>query len=422
MRLLVATILSLALFGCEETYQVQTVAPPNVKPVAVEVPTDEKSEVGWYPALRLGPDKSLHIAYCDKSRGDVRYGHRNAAGVLTLESAAEEGAVGKYIALAVDDDNVAHILYHNQDTKYLMYTRKITTGGTDGEKPQTTWASERLIWGPEIGMGSRLLTHQGKLFALFYDSREQLRFATRQPLAEKSLKAEGAWKVEVIDQAGGSWSIWTDMVIHGDKLAASYPHWNFVDSELRLAERPLSGGEWKIRTIFPMKKFTPGWMSSLASGSGGLHVAFTTLRRERIIFGKVPQQGDMTDTPIVGYFLNRIRMAQGANGDFVFAAAETGKGRLGNSTLAVIKKSGDQWTRYTVDDRRPSGSQLDIAAGPKGEAIILYHATSNRGLWLYDETMATTVKGSRPSGPEVATSQPSSSSQPKGQANSAPAK
>jgi len=389
-----ALVLSCALLaatGCEKSLNVKRIEPPGVKPVPIEVPTNEKAELGWYPAVQIGPDGNLHLAYCDVTRGDVRYGLRDASGVLRLESAAEQGAVGKYIALAVDAQNQPHILFHDQDNKQLMYTTKTATG----------WVLEKVAWGPEIGMGARLIVHAGRLYSIFYDSREQLRLAERPALTEKPAGTEEAWEVEVVDKAGGGWSVWTDLVVIGDKLVASYMHWNFVSAELRLGERALEGGEWQARVLFPLRKLTPGWMTSIIPGeAGGLSLAFTTIQRERVFFGPIPAEGDMRETPIVGYFLNRMRAKRAPNGDLVMAVAETGKGRLGNATLAIIRRRGEQWSRYTVDSRRPVASKLDLAVGPGGEAIVLYFSDIDRGVYLYDESTTTRVEGARPS-PEV---------------------
>lgn len=409
----------LALVGCEKSLYVKRIEPPGVQPVPIEVPTKDRAKVGWYPALRLGPDGNLHVAYCDVSRGDVRYGLRDAGGVLRLEVAAEQGAVGKYIALAVDAQSRPHLLYYDQDNSQLMYTTKTDAG----------WVHEKLAWGPEIGMGGRLIAHQGRLYGIFYDSREQLRLAERASLEDKPAGADDAWKVEAVDKAGGGWSVWTDLAVVGDQLVASYMHWNFVSAEMRLGERPVAGGEWKSRVLYPLTKKTPGWMTSLVVGdSGGLSLAFTTIDRERVVFGPVPPEGDMRETPVVGYFLNRMRAQRAPNGDLVMAVAETGKGRLGNATLAVIRRRGGAWTRYTVDSRRPVAGQLDLAVGPRGEAIILYYSDIDRGIYLYDEAVTTRVEGARES-PEVdeegaavePASQPGSESAPASQPASTPA-
>lgn len=417
----VALVLALvALAACERTLAVRTVEPPGVQPVAVELPVDDKGEVGWYPALRRGPQGALHLAYCDKTQGDVRYGRRGDDRVLRLETVAAYGAVGKYVALAVDDADQPHLLYHDQDTKYLKYTLKqdgrwLQAPRREGELtslPDEAERHEKLAWGAEVGMGSRLLVHKGIAYALYYTSRRdggRLFLSVRKPLSEAPFGSEGAWTEEEVDRADGSWSVWTDLIVDGDRLVASYPHWNWVDSELRLAERPLAGGPWKVRVLYPLKKMTPGWMSSLVpTPDQGLLMAFSGLRSERVFVGPVPADDDMVDTPVLGYFINRIRMQRAANGDLLLAAAETGKGRLGDSVLAVFRRHEGAWTRYLVDTRRPVASRLDLAAADDGKAIILYYGDSTRGLWLYDESGPTQVEDTRPAPSSAPTSAPAS--------------
>ena len=319
----------LASFACERSLAVETIDAPGIKPFAIELPTDAKGQTGWFPAVALDSKQHLHIAYCDVSRGDLRYGFRGDDGVLQLETVAAFGAVGKYVALAIDSKDEPHILYFDQDHKFVKYTTKHQgqwlQAPLDANKPSSLPAEaerhEHLAWGPEAGIGSRLLLRDGRVYAMYYVNRKQggvLHMSVRKPLKQAPYGQKDAWHDEVIDQAGGSYSIWTDLRIIDDKIYALYPHWNYISSELRLASLPLDKAtqkdpEWTIRVLYPLSKKVPGWSSALASGPEGMTIAFTSLDRERLQIGPVPKSGDISDFPVLKNFVNKMRMRRTAN-------------------------------------------------------------------------------------------------------------
>ncbi|MBN2358072.1 MAG: hypothetical protein JXR83_01380, partial [Deltaproteobacteria bacterium] len=211
--------------GCEPTIYVEKLPASGVTPIPIERPAGQNGAIGWWPALRLSQDGALHLAYCDAGRGLVRYGRRDPSGLLELETVDSRGAAGKYLALAVDDSGTPHLLYHDQATRLLLHAAR----------EAGRWQYEQVAWGPEIGMGSRLLAVRDRLYAIFYDQVGvgHLRLAIRAPRDEKPLGSADAWQVTAVDRAGGGADLGTDLTVVGDRLVASYPHWNFADSELR---------------------------------------------------------------------------------------------------------------------------------------------------------------------------------------------
>ena len=422
---------SMSTIACERSLAVVDIDAPGIKPIAIELPTDAKSETGWFPAIALDSKQNLHIAYCDVARGDLRYGFRGADGVLHLETVASYGAVGKYVQLAIDANDEPHLMYFDQDNKFVKYTTKHNgqwlqiplDANKPPSRPEQAERHEQLVWGPESGIGGRLLAHDGHIYAMYYVNRKLggvLHLMTRKTLTQAPYGSKDAWHDEVIDKAGGSYSIWTDLDIIDGKLFALYPNWNYISSELRLASRPLNEKaqkepKWKIRTIYPLSKKVPGWNSALVHGPEGFTLAFTTLERERLQIGSLPQTDDVdvSDLPVLKNFVNKMRLARAANGDLVVAAAETGRGRLGNSQLAILRRSKNKWQRYVVDSRRPVASQMDLVVNDKGQALILYWTHVDRGLWLYDETgIKTVVEGARPSPQALAASSPAQAASP----------
>lgn len=425
---LASTLALFATTACERTLAVETVTPSIPKPMAIELPTDETSATGWYPAIALDKQEHLHIAYCDSARGDLRYGFRGDDGVLRLETVAAYGAVGKYVTLAVDDNNAPHLMYFDQDNQFVKYTTKQNgvwlqaklNPGSPAALPDAAERHEKLAWGPESGIGGRLVVDKGLVYAMYYVNRKQggaLHLSTRKSLSQAPYGSQDAWHDEVIDKVDGSFSIWTDLRLVDGQLYAMYPTWNFVSTELRLAKRPVAGGDWTVRVLYPLSKKVPGWNNALIPEDKGFTVAFTTLGRERFQVGPLPPKGDIKDLPVLGYFINKMRLARAPSGDLIATAAETGRGRLGNSQLAIYRRHDSHWTRYVVDDRRPVASQMDLAVNAKGQAIVLYWADIDRGLWLYDETgIKTQVQGARPSPaaqelqPKVKNQQPAAAS------------
>jgi len=389
-HLMIMALIALGV-GCDGTIYVEKMAASGVAPIAIERPTGPEGAIGWWPALRPGKGNTLHLAYCDASRGLVRYGHRDASGLLELETADNRGTVGKYLALAVDDADAPHLLYHDQGTRFLVYATR----------EAGRWQYEQVAWGPEIGMGSRLLAARGRLYAIFYDQADvgHLRLAIRAPRAEQPIGSADAWRVSTVDRAGGSADQWTDLAVVGDWLVASYAHWNFVDSELRLGSIPLAGGEWQRRVLVPPRSGDVGRMSSLViDDKDQLLIAFSSQPGGRAYFAQVPAEDQLVKPSRLARDLRRLRLAAARNGDLVLAAAENEHGADDRSVLIVLRRRAGKWQRTLIDERRPVAGFLDVAAGPHGEAMVLYSAEVDRGLWLYDEMrVETRVLDRRPS-------------------------
>lgn len=378
-----ALIALIAGAGCERTIYVERVAPSGVAPIAIERPADPDGAVGWWPALRPGKGNTLHLAYCDAGRGLVRYGQRDASGVLELETVDSRGAVGKYLTLAVDDDDVPHLLYHNQTTRFLIYATR----------EAGKWQHEQVAWGPEIGMGSRLLAVRGKLYAIFYDQDDggHLRLAIRAPRSDRPIGSADAWQVTAVDRAGGHPDLATDLVVAGDWLMASYAAWNFVDSELRLGALPLAGGDWQRRTLVAPRSDQVGWQSSLASDDKDqLLIAFSTRQQGRVYFAPVPAEEMLQKAPRLVRDLRRIRLAAARNGDLLLAGALGDDDAAERTSLVLLRRRDGRWQRSAIDERQPVAGFLDLAMGPGNAAMVLYSAAVDRGLWLYDETRTPT--------------------------------
>ncbi|MBN2358536.1 MAG: hypothetical protein JXR83_03725, partial [Deltaproteobacteria bacterium] len=154
---------------------------------------------------------------------------------------------------------------------------------------------------------------------------------------------------------------------------------------------PLAGGEWQRRVLVPLRGAGMGWMSSLVSDDQGeLQVAFAARAGGRLYFAPVPAAGELVRPPRLARDLRRMRLSAAPNGELVLAAAAGERGAPERSALIVLRRSAGRWRQTLVDERRPVGGFLDVAAAPRGEALVLYSAEVDRGLWLYDETRIAT--------------------------------
>jgi hypothetical protein len=65
-----------------------------------------------------------HIAYYDQTLGNLKYAYWNGSTwVISIVDSA--GNVGKFVSLALDSQNIAHISYYDVSNKDLLYAVKI---------------------------------------------------------------------------------------------------------------------------------------------------------------------------------------------------------------------------------------------------------------------------------------------------------
>jgi hypothetical protein len=80
----------------------------------------------------------------------------------------------------------------------------------------------------------------------------------------------GVWHKENVDEnAGGSYTMSTDLVVVDGVVIASYCHWNYVDSQLKIALKPAGAEAFRVVEAAPLRRMVDGWHSTLLPAKGG---------------------------------------------------------------------------------------------------------------------------------------------------------
>ncbi len=337
-------------------------APGVIKVVDAGGPS---GDTGYWPALALDPEGRLHLAYCDLGRGDVRYATREAGG-LRLETVAAHGRVGKYVALALKPDGTPAVSFYDQDAKLLRYAeRQPSSGG---------WTSERVAWGLEVGMGSRLLFDgDGVAHLFFYLPSGELAHATRP-----QRRRDGDWPRQLIARAGGAFDAAPSVKAHAGSFVAAFLDWDFERSRLLLA-RPLGAGfavePWGLESDAGRR----AQLTAVSPAPQVLYGRAEARELRRATFG--------APSELVGRGVGAFAATLTPSGELAIAVEADSPEPSGVSTLELWRGTSLPLRRLRVDDDGPVGDHLAIAADARGRAVIAYHARPIRGLKLYDETL-----------------------------------
>lgn len=314
--LLLATLV-IAAAGCKRPMTLPTteVPPAQVRTVA-DVPPDRQPAEGqtrvlgngWYANVEVDAHDRLHLAWTDADLGDVMYAVTDGAAVapsapLALEPQVVEhkGAVGSYLRLALAPGDVPVLSYYDQDERTLRLahrpadlaamaaagarlgdkvTRKPTQVRVPGEKPPPPpetgmgegWHGEEVAFGDNAGLAGDLdVDDEGVPHLIYYTKNERLRYATRpEGTAAFGESVLGVFdKQDIDDRAGGSYTMSTDVIVTDGVVVASYCHWNYVDSQLKLAVKPKGATTFQVVEASPLQRLVDGWHSTLVPREDG---------------------------------------------------------------------------------------------------------------------------------------------------------
>jgi len=143
------------------------------------------SDVGEYPSLDLSLDGSLVVSYLDGDQQNLSVSIRTGES-WTTETIANEGQVGYFGSLAIDNVGVRHISYYDQGQSALWYAN-------DGSS-SSAFDSELLVAG-NVGDYSSILRHsEGTLSVVYFDEQLDDLWIARQN--------GGSWQTEIIESNG----------------------------------------------------------------------------------------------------------------------------------------------------------------------------------------------------------------------------
>src|SRR5690606_30350410 len=151
---------------------------------------EDGADTGYWPALAFDAQGKIHVTYCDRHNGDLRYAFETDEGFVD-QAIFTQGAVGKYTALALSPSGRVSVSYYHQDEKTLNYAER-----DNADEP---WRNEQVAWGLEVGMGSRMrLDDKGRPHIFYYTANGKFMHAWRE--------GPNAWQKNVVENATGGFS------------------------------------------------------------------------------------------------------------------------------------------------------------------------------------------------------------------------
>lgn len=315
--------LVIAAGACKRPVTLPTTEVPAAKIHTVaDVPPDREPAEGqtrvlgngWYANVEVDAQDRLHLAWTDADLGDVMYAVTEPGAVEPAAAVVVEhqGAVGSYLRLDLAPGDAPVLAYYDQDDRTLRVAhrpadlpRMAAAGARLGEKatshevrvlvpgerapppPETGmgegWHGEEVAYGDNAGLaGSLYVDDEGVPHLIYYTKNERLRYATRpRGVAAFGENVLGVWHKENVDEnAGGSYTMSTDVVVADGAVIASYCHWNYVDSQLKIAIKPKDADAFRVVEASPLLRMVDGWHSTLLPAADGKVDVFSVANGE----------------------------------------------------------------------------------------------------------------------------------------------
>ena len=364
-------LLGLIAFSCEKKSRIPA---PGASTGVVSVldAGGEQEKTGWWPRMAFDQKGLLHLAYCDVTKGDLRYGLRNAQG-WQLETAISKGAVGKYIGIAVDNTNKPVIIFYDQDKKILRYAYK------DADQ---VWQSERIAWGLEIGMGGEIIVDKDNIVHAFY-------YITSGQLIHAKRIGPKEWQKKALADAVGSFTVRISVREYRDALWITYMDWDLRNSRLHLGK--LDGDHFESEKI--TGRLNPGWRSYLFFTDNEPQIIFTQGVKSQIRWAQKGPDGWSSKLLIdnVGNLSAHYEQKQNV---LYIAYEDYGVGFKG-SNLRLLEYSNKIWKHTLIDQEGPAGTYLDLAVYQNRDLVMAYYVEPIRGLRIYEESSQVTHNGKK---------------------------
>jgi hypothetical protein len=160
----------------------------------------------------------------------------------------------------------------------------------------------------------------------------------------------------------------------------SYVNWNFKETALFLGKP--GKGAFQVETV--ADRHTPGWRSQLMFHDDLPYLYHSQSHKEHLRLSEKGAEG--WQSTILKRRVANFVAEQAPGGDDVIAFQDISTSRE-RSTLSYIRRRGQTWHEYTVDDTPGVGQYVDMAIDSKGRMLITYYDTQTRGLKIYEENL-----------------------------------
>ena len=162
----------------------------------VEDHTLADTDAGKWTAMAMGDDNSAHLAWYDADRGELRYARIRPEGPWTIETVDGSGAsdCGQHAAIALAEDDTPHLAYRDATKRGLRHAFRgpdgtWTTNALSGCTDEPGCPSEQ---GEDYGEYAAMAVIAGHPRIAFYDRRRgDLKMAERG--------AGGQWSTSTLD-------------------------------------------------------------------------------------------------------------------------------------------------------------------------------------------------------------------------------
>ncbi len=239
----------------------------NVSGSWVIMTIDSGRYVGWDTAIAIDSSDNVHISYLyydyDSADGDLKYA-TNATGSWVTSTVDSSGSVGRYLSIAIDSTDNAHISYFDETNIDIKYATN-ASGSWVTETVDGFPSNNFFQWDTSIALDSSDNVHICYHYTLdgFEIITEGLKYASN---------VSGLWVTETVDFDTVFLGIvdtgkYNSMAIDSSGNA----HISYYDGILRYTTN--SSGSWVTETVD--RKGSVGFHTSIAlDTSGKVHISY----------------------------------------------------------------------------------------------------------------------------------------------------
>lgn len=273
---------------------------------------DSANNVGGSLAIAVDAAGNPHIAYLDQTNSDLKYATRSGAGAWSTVVLDTEGA-GLYPQIAVDSAGTLHIVYRGT--------------GTLGDTPKYLYKPAAGAWTPAQGIGgtpSSLTTVGTTVHVAYAGTNEVILSSRSSPTAASMLD------IDINTPRSQEFSLAIDA--NGGKHLSYHV---FSTPQIGYAYKP-AAGSWALITLDTADQ-TAGTNKLAVDAAGGVHVGYTARRFGAdfdVRYAYKPANGSWSITTITA--------ADDAGGESSFALAPSGAPHLtyyNRATLDLVHVS-----------------------------------------------------------------------------------
>ncbi|GEM_PF-7042899 len=190
---------------------------------------DSPGIVGGTPSIAIDASRKPHISYFDYTNEDLIYAYKNSSGTWVRQIVDSNGSVGLYSSLKIDSNGTVHIAYYDISNGNLKYTKRTSSGG---------WTIQTIDSAGDVGQFASLALQNGLPSIAYLDwTNGRLRFASKNP--------SGSWNRETVD-SDGLVGYYCSLALNSSG-AARIAYFDAINQNLKYAKKSASG--WTKETV-----------------------------------------------------------------------------------------------------------------------------------------------------------------------------